>query len=239
MKLERYRKDLDYSYTFGAFPTFELLKAKSEFAIKIILHTKCKQTDEIKSLIELCKRKNIEIEIDDKAINRLAEKENMFVVGVFKKFVSTGDCKHNLVLVNPSDMGNLGTIMRTALGFGFKNLIIVKPAVDIFNPKVVRASMGAIFSLNIAEYENLDAYLQTKNQKYFFMLNGRSTLGEFETPTKDFDLVFGNEAHGLPNICLDAGTSIVIKHSKEIDSLNLPISVGIALYEFNKNLKLK
>lgn len=234
MKLEKYNKDLNYSYTFGAFPTFELINAKSECAIKVVLSTKCKQTDEIKNLTNLCARKNVEIEVDDKTINRLAEKENVFVVGVFKKFAGGGLGARNLVLVNPSDMGNLGTIMRTALGFGFKNLVIVKQAVDHFNPKVVRASMGAIFSLNIAEFDSLDEYLQTKNPKFFFMLNGKNTLGNFETPTKNFDLVFGNEAHGLPEVCLTAGTSVVIKHSAAIDSLNLPISVGIALYEFNK-----
>ena len=234
MKLEKYNKDLNYSYTFGAFPTFELIKAKSECALKVIFHTKCKQTDEIKNLVDLCKRKNVEICLDDKTINRLAEKENVFVVGVFKKYVGSGVAAKNLVLVNPSDMGNLGTIMRTALGFGFNNLVIVKPAVDYFNPKVVRASMGAIFSLNIAEFDNLTDYLQTKNSKYFFRLNGKQTLGSFKNTAKNFDLVFGNEAHGLPESCLNAGVSVLIKHSHAIDSLNLPISVGIALYEFTK-----
>ncbi len=234
MKFEKYSKDLEYSYTFGAFPTFELVKQRGESVVKVVLSSKLKKTDDIADLLRLCLAKNIEVETDDKLLSRLADKENVFVVGIFKKYLGKGLGKNNLVLVNPSDMGNLGTIMRTALGFKFKNLVIVKPAVDYFNPKVVRASMGAIFSLNIVEFESLEEYLKTKNNKYFFMLKGKNVLGKFNNNLTEYDLVFGNEAHGLPDVCLDAGTSVVIRHSKDIDSLNLPISVGIALYEFNK-----
>ena len=236
MKLEKYSKDLEYSYTFGAFPTFELVRHKGECVIKVVLSSKLKQTADIEDLLRLCRVKNVAVETDDKLVAKLADKENVFVVGVFKKYAGSGLGAKNLVLVNPSDMGNLGTIMRTALGFNFKTLAIVKPAVDVFNPKVVRASMGAIFSLNLVEFESLNEYLQTKNPKYFFMLKGKKVLGQFEIEQKNFDLVFGNEAHGLPDVCLDVGTSVVIRHSKDIDSLNLPISVGIALYEVNKNL---
>ena len=176
----------------------------------------------------------IEIKYDDKTINKIADKENCFVVGVFKKFVGKNASDKHIVLVNPSDMGNMGTIMRTMLGFDFKNLIIVKPAVDIFNPKVVRASMGAIFSLNVVEYESVEDYLKSNNnKKYFFMLNGKKQLGKFENSHEKYDLVFGNEASGLPEHLLTHDESVVIAHSKNIDSLNLPISVAMAIYDFN------
>ena len=85
---------------------------------------------------------------------------------------------------------------------------------DIFNPKVVRASMGAIFSLNICLFESVEDYLKSnKNKKHFFMLNGKNTLGEFNTPTDNYDIVFGNEASGLPEFLLEVDESIVIKHS--------------------------
>ncbi len=233
MKLVRYSKELNYSYTFGAFPTFELVKFKAENVIKILLHSKLKISEEINSLIELCKRKNIAVEYDDKTIARVVDKENVFVLGVFKKYTNKLTKGNNLVLVNPSDMGNLGTIMRTMLGFNITNLIIVKPAVDYFNPKVIRSSMGAIFSLNILEFENYQQYLKTNTKKYAFMLNGKNALGSFKF-SSPCDLVFGNEASGLPEDFMQAGESVVIRHSNKIDSLNLPISVGMALYEFNK-----
>ncbi len=237
LKLTKYNKNYNYSYTFGIFPTFELVKNRAERVIKIILSSKLKISEDVKNLLNLCEKKNIRIEYDDRVINRVADKENCFVVGVFEKYETKFDITdRNLVLFNPSDMGNMGTIMRTMLGFGINNLIIIKPAVDHFNPKVIRASMGAIFSLNILEFDSIDSYLErSKNKKYFFMLKGNNILGKFEIKDKKYDLIFGNEASGLPENLLNYDESVVIKHTNKIDSLNLPISIGIALYEFTKN----
>ena len=233
-KIEKYKKQNEYSFTFGAFPTFELLKKKSGQAICVLLHSKLKDSEDVIKLKNLCNEKNIEYFIDDKTINKISDKENCFVVGVFKKYNGNNSNGNHIVLVNPSDMGNMGTIMRTMLGFGIKNLNIVRPCVDVFNPKVVRASMGAIFSFNIVEFDSVEEYLQSNdNPKFLFMLNGKNVLGKFETPN-DFDLVFGNEATGLPKEIETAGQTVVIRHSKDIDSLNLPISVGMAIYEFSK-----
>ncbi len=236
MKIEKYKKENNYSFTFGTFPTFELIKNKPEQVVCLLLHSKLKQTEDIHKLITLCEQLKIEIRYDDKTINKIADKENCFVVGVFKKFNCINVDDKHIVLVNPSDAGNMGTIMRTMLGFDFKNLIIIKPCVDVFNPKVVRASMGAIFSLNIVEFDSVEDYLKSnENKKYFFMLNGKKELGNFKNNDKKFDLVFGNEASGLPEFLIDVDESVVIRHSKNIDSLNLPISVAMAIYEFNRN----
>lgn len=235
IKIEKYNKDKEYSFTFGAFPTFELIKNKPQNVMCVLLHSKLKVTEDIEKLLKICKEQHIEVKQDDKTINKIADKENCFVVGVFKKF--NGHFKQNkhIVLVNPSDMGNMGTIMRTMLGFDIKDLIVVRPCVDVFNPKVVRASMGAIFSLNVVEFDSVGEYLKTsQNKKYFFMLNGTKELGKFKNPNSQYDLVFGNEASGLPDFLIDVDESVVIKHSKNIDSLNLPISVAMAIYEFTK-----
>ena len=236
MKLEKYSKDCEYSYTLGAFPTYELIKNKSKQVEAVLIHSKATHTADLEKLISICKTNNIKVEQDDKTINKLSPKENCYVLGVFKKYSAKLKGNKQIVLHNPSDMGNLGTIMRTMLGFGYTDLVIIKPAVDYFNPKVVRASMGAIFMLNVVEFEDVESYLKSNTyQKYFFMLNGKNVLGSFNTPKENYALVFGNEAHGLPNQLLTAGNSVVIKHSNKIDSLNLPISVGMALYEFNRN----
>ncbi|MBE7076527.1 MAG: TrmH family RNA methyltransferase [Clostridiales bacterium] len=235
IKLTKYEKNGEYSYSFGAFPTFELLKNKPKQVLKVIFSSKVNETEDIIKLKSLCNNLKIPFETNDKHINKIAPNDNTFVIGVFKKY----DCKlkngNNLVLVNPSDMGNMGTIMRSALGFGFENIIIVKPAVDVFNPKTIRASMGAIFSLNIVEFENIDEYLaKSTNKKYFFMLNGKKTLGNFKFEKENVDLVFGNESSGLPDFLINVDESVVIEHNNKIDSLNLPTSVGIALYEFSR-----
>ena len=59
LKIEKYNKDRDYSFTFGAFPTFELIKNKPKNVECLLLHSKLKQTEDILELIKLCKENNI------------------------------------------------------------------------------------------------------------------------------------------------------------------------------------
>ncbi|MCF0117219.1 MAG: TrmH family RNA methyltransferase, partial [Bacilli bacterium] len=178
------------------------------------------------------------IEINDKLINKLSDKENCFIIGIFYKYVDrlNGDANH-LLLDNPSNMGNLGTIIRSALGFGFHDIAIIKPGVDIFNPKVIRGSMGAIFASNIQYFNSFEEYQKEyhNHRCYSFMLQAKTTLQEANFEKCLSTLIFGNEATGLDAKYLSIN-SLIITHSNAIDSLNLPTAVGIALYEFNKQI---
>lgn len=237
--MEKYKKDNEYSYTFGIFPTFELVTKMPQVVEKIMIHQKLNISDDIQNLINICKQNNIFVEFCSKQIEKITDKENTLIVGVFKKFKTALQKNANhIVLVNPSDMGNMGTIFRTALGFGITNIAIVAPCSDIFNPKTIRASMGAIFGLNVQIYDSFNDYQTTHpNQNlYPFMLQATKTLQQLQKQDKHepFSLIFGNEGSGLDKSFLDIGQSIIIKHSNNIDSLNLPISVSIALYEFCK-----
>ena len=94
-------------------------------------------------------KESIQVEVNDKLINKISGAENVYAVGVFQKYeTQLSNEENHLMLVDPSDMGNLGTIIRTMIGFDYKNLALIKPAVDIFNPKVIRASMGSVFQIN-------------------------------------------------------------------------------------------
>ena len=234
--MDKYKKESDFSYTFGIFPTFELIKKQSKYVQKILIHEKLKISDDIEKLLNLCKQKNIVVEKCSKQIEKITDKENTLIVGVFSKYQSKIQNGNHVVLNNPSDMGNLGTIFRTCLGFNIKNIAIISPCADIFNPKTIRASMGAIFSLNIEIFESFDEYYNKfkNNNIYTFMLKGTSILQNINEIKSPYSLVFGNEGCGLDDSFLNIGTSVLIQHSNEIDSLNLPISVSIALYEFNK-----
>ncbi|MDD3995739.1 MAG: TrmH family RNA methyltransferase, partial [Bacilli bacterium] len=124
-------------------------------------------------------------------------------------------------------------IIRTMLGFNYKNLAIITPSVDIFNPKVIRASMGSIFGVNIKLFSSFDEYKETYNKHkiYTFMTDGKLKLNEIEKDNL-VSLVFGNESSGLDESYKNY-ESVVINHSNEIDSLNLTIAIGISLYEFS------
>ncbi|MFA7222696.1 MAG: TrmH family RNA methyltransferase [Bacilli bacterium] len=233
MEIKNYKKDFDYSYTLGAFPTIELLKHHKDDVIDIYIHSSFDNKEVKKMILDLLGH---EYKKNDKLINKLSPKENCYIVGIFKKYsciLATNE--NHLLLDNPSNMGNLGTIIRSSLGFGIKNIAIIKPGVDIFDPKVVRASMGSIFSVNIEYYSCIDDY-KVKNKDhtiYAFMLKAKNNLQTFKFKKGLSTLAFGNEATGLPDSYLD-DNSIIIKHTHDIDSLNLTNAVSIALYEFNR-----
>jgi TrmH family RNA methyltransferase len=143
----------------------------------------------------------------------------------------------HVVLVNPSDPGNLGTICRAMLGFGFTNLGVIKPASDIFDPKTIRASMGAVFQMNFQYFPSFEEYRKNfKRNIYVFMTDGVKKLGELAFQ-KSYALVFGNEGAGLGQEFKKFGESVKIPQSDKVDSLNLAVAVGVSLYEAMKSGK--
>ena len=231
--IKPYKKSFEYSYTLGAFPTIELIKSRPEQVKGVYLHSTFTDRDQ---LTNLCKENHIPVLEGDKTIARVSDKENVFVVGVFDKYECILDpTQSQIVLVNPSNMGNLGTILRTAVGFGIHDIAFIEPGADVFNPKVVRSSMGGLFRLRHQYFNSfVDYRMKNPNQEVFtFMLNGEKPLTIENCPKpKLFSLVFGNEATGLDDSYLTVGTSIIIPQSEEVDSLNLTIAVGIGTYMF-------
>lgn len=233
---KRYRKEDQVSYALGITLTFELLRFRTEYVTRVFIHSEMKQGDTLDRLTEICRKEGIEMVYTNKIFNVLSQKENCYVIGEFRKFPGrlTEDHSH-IVLVNPSNAGNMGTIMRSALGFGLNQMAIVRPAVDAFDPKVIRASMGAIFSTEFMYFDSFEEYQSRfgKRELYPFMLDARSSLHQVR-PQRTFSLIFGNEATGLPAEFSQIGTTVIIPHSDRIDSLNLPIAASIAMYETTK-----
>ena len=217
-------------------PICHFLKFKAEYVNRIFIHSGMKQGETLDKLLLLCKENQIEVVYADKIFNVLSQKENCYVIGEFRKFQGILDKERShIVLVNPSNAGNMGTIMRSALGFGMNQMAIIRPAVDAFDPKVVRASMGAIFSTDFVYFESFEEYQKQFGERelYPFMLDAKRSLHQVK-PQGKFSLIFGNEATGLPAEFASIGTSVIIPHSDRIDSLNLPIAASIAMYEATK-----
>lgn len=234
-KYKSYKKEFGYSYTIGAYSTVELLSNRPEKALAVYIHSKHNDSRLIESL---CGKK-IEVIRDDKVFTQVHVNDKCYVLGVFQKY-ETVCCKDNphIVLVNPSDMGNLGTIIRTVAGLGYKDLAVITPAADIYNPKTIRASMGALFRINFQHFETFKEYEQAfGNRTMFpFMLDGEIILRPDHCPkTKLFSLVFGNESTGLDQSFSKVGPGIKIPQTGQVDSLNLSVAVGIGAYMFSLN----
>lgn len=230
---KKYKPEFDYTYTLGTFPTLELLRHKPQEVVKVFVHSSAVESEGVSEVYKLCDEHNIEIVVSDKQIATLSLKENIHTLAIFNKYQDKLDDEQNhLLLMNPADMGNLGTIMRSMVSFDNLNLAIIKPAADVFHPRAVRSSMGAMFMLNVEYFEDFAAYNNRfpAHNKHPFMLDGKQELSEVEFQAP-YTLIFGNESSGLAPEFQNAGSSVYINQSPNTDSLNLAISVGIALYE--------
>jgi len=154
------------------------------------------------------------------------------VVPIIKNTATANDLSERVIYLNEiQDPGNLGTIFRTLAWFGGFRCLLSPDSVDPFNPKVVRASMGAIFTVPF----ELDVPLATLTTR-FSKLIALDIEGESINSTgyKNGDCyIFGNEARGLPREQLSSLTvkSFTIPGNAGVESLNLAAAVNICAYE--------
>ena len=234
IKVTSYKSDNIYTYGLGATVAMEYLLKRRVKAV--ILHPGFRSVETIEKIKTICGN-DIPISTEEKPFNILSKKDNCFVIAVIeKKKVELKDGNH-MVLVNPSNCGNMGTIVRSCLGFGVEDLAIVgKTSADPFDPKTIRASMGACASVRIEVFDDFSDYQKRfpHNNLYPFMLDGSTKLQE-TTINKPFSLIMGNEATGLDPAFKNIGRPIRIEHSSNIDSLNITIAASIGLYEATKS----
>ncbi len=137
----------------------------------------------------------------------------------------------SVILEDINDPGNLGTIIRTANWFGINQIICTPNSVDCYNPKVVSATMGAIFRTKIF-YTDIQNYLSNSHLPSYGALLEGETLSNtnFKKPC---NLVFGSESHGLSKKTTELiDHKITIQGTGASESLNLGIAVGIFCNHF-------
>ncbi len=139
-----------------------------------------------------------------------------------------------LIIEGVEKPGNLGTILRTAEGAGVGLVIITDPRIDLFNPNVVRASTGTLFTLPIFISSIEDVFLNLKKQNY--QIYAVTPDGKKLYTSANMDLksafLFGSEQYGLTDFAKqNSDDSLYLPMFGEADSLNLAMSCGIILYE--------
>ena len=171
-----------------------------------------------------------------KYISQLDNPSN--IIGVCKKINNSkiiGD--KILILDDIQDPGNLGTIIRSCVAFNIDTIILSENSVDLYNSKVIRATQGMIFNINIVQ-TNLDeviTILKKDNYKiYGTSVNNGKSIKNVEK-CKKFAIIMGNEGRGVSNNLLDmCDDYIYIDMNKKCESLNVAIATSIILYEFSK-----
>ncbi len=197
----------------------------SNFKVKEILSTDPQKLDRTDIPVthisenELKKISFLKTPKDSVAVCYLAEEERM------------ADKNIQLVLDGIQDPGNLGTIIRLADWFGIEQIICSEDTVDVYNPKVIQASMGSFTRVNVV-YTDIVKYLsETENVNIGTDMEGEN-LYTFERPEK-INLILGNEGNGMrPETEKLLQKCITIPRfgkSQSTESLNVSMAAGIIL----------
>jgi len=143
-----------------------------------------------------------------------------------------------VVLDQIQDPGNMGTLLRTARAAGVEAVLLTEGTVDPYNPKVVRAGMGAQLALSIIEVECAELPGMLAGLKVWLADSGGGTPYDEVDWTRPAALVIGNEAHGSsPGVEKLSGGKVLIPMPGSAESLNAAVAGGVLMFEIVRQRK--
>lgn len=168
-------------------------------------------------------------------LNKLSnQNSNAKIIGVCKKkeYINQEN-KKVIFLDSVQDPGNVGTIIRTAYSLGYDSIYLSKDCADVYNPKTIQSTQGALFhvqtrSVNLLEIipefqkKNMTIFATSLNEPY-------KNLQEI-TPPEKYGVVFGNEGQGIRQEILNICDLSIKIEMETFESLNVAIASGIVLY---------
>lgn len=238
LKLKKYRDELklfvaeglrlcemaaDFQIEFG-FYTADFLK--SERAVKLV--EKLKTCATLYEIPEATFEKISDTKTPQGIMLVARQKFSTVEKVLAQKMIVTLDAIH--------DAGNLGTILRTAEAFSC-GVVILEDSADVFNPKVIRASMGAIFFLPIVKMTRAD-FLKLQSGGVEILAAALDSSAEIYYEhdfTKKAAVVFGSEAQGVSQEILSAAKKIYIPMTGRAESLNVATAAAIIISQCNRN----
>lgn len=220
--IDKYSIDKDYTYVLGIALVIDALKYIPSEIKHIYLSSNATLNKEYNKLITLCKDKNIEYDIDDKVISHLSNKENCYGLAIINKYRTSINDDRHIILKDFNDEGEIGTVIRTMASFNYSNLIFINCNVDIYDPMIIRSSMGGYFYVNKEFFNSLDEYNDKYHKEYISIgVKGDNLL------TKDIKI----ENKGL--LFNDSSNDYYLKY-KDGSCLSTSSIVGISLDLFKK-----
>lgn len=241
LEQKRYRKEFSEFVVEGVKGVFEAVNSDYDIAL-ILIEASRRDDKDIREIVKKAERKEIYIEFANKTdLEKISSTETfpgiLAIVSQKEFFLDDFFQSQTLIFLDAvNDPGNLGTIIRTADWFGIKKIILGEKSVDIYNPKVVRSTMGSIFHVDIIRIENSKNILE-RLKKEKFIINSLELKGEniekIKLNKKQKNVfLFGSESHGL-NTELEKfiDKSYTISGLGQAESLNLAVSAGIIMYK--------
>lgn len=214
---------------------YNIIKEAKDYLNTILISDK-KKISEIKD-----NYKNIDIIlVTDEIINKLSSTQTpQGIIGICK-YKEVSNIKGNVVMLDGlQDPGNIGTIIRTAIAFGYNNIVLSEDSVDIYNDKVIRATQGAIFKINIIRTNLLKLIEELKKDNYNIIgtsLGDKSIdLDKLHVKAKHI-LILGNEGNGISKEVLNVtDVNVFIPIDRQMESLNVGVAAGIMMYYLRNN----
>lgn len=200
------------------------------------------------NLIELIIEKDEVLPLDvptifvtNEIINRISSLDTPVTVLGLCKINDNKEIKGSRILMldGIQDPGNLGTIIRSSVAFDVDTIVLGDNTVDLYNPKVIRATQGMMFHINIIN-DNLETVIKELKSREIPVYGTKVEYGEDvrSFPSKDkksYGLVMGNEGAGVSPEVLDmCDKYIYIDMNEKVESLNVSIATSIILYELNR-----
>ena len=142
-----------------------------------------------------------------------------------------------LIAEAPEKPGNIGAILRTADAANVDAVIIANPKTDLYNPNIIRSSVGCVFTNQIAtgSTSEIISFLKERNISIYCAALQASEIYTTQDFTKATAIVMGTEATGLSAAWLEQSTqNIIIPMQGEIDSMNVSVAAGILIFEASR-----
>lgn len=177
-------------------------------------------------------------ELKDNLFDKLCvtqSKENIIALCTFPDVRVKSETRI-LICDQIQDPGNMGTMIRTALSFGFDKILCSKDCVDVYNEKVIRASQGAIFHISTESIDIVKTIEDLKKSAFKVYGTGfnQSTPLESVKPSEKLAIILGNEGKGVRTEVLRKCDSIIRIETSKFNSLNVGVATGILLHYFRK-----
>ena len=221
-----------------------LFLVEGEHLVRMALEANCLTTllvaeEDLENYLDIIDEETTII-VTESIINKLSfTKTPQNIMGIAKQNTfDKKDCNRVLVLDTLQDPGNVGTLIRSALAFNYDKIYVSESTVDVYNEKVIRASQGAIFKINVVKKELNDIYRLLKKNEFDIIVtsltNNSIYLEELEKKER-FAIVLGNEGNGVSEVSLKNASRVVkIRMSDKIDSLNVAVAGSIVMYNLTE-----
>ncbi|WP_064612451.1 TrmH family RNA methyltransferase [Streptobacillus moniliformis] len=216
----------------------KFLEEKNNFSKVIVKESKYMYYEE---KYNISKYENLTI-LSDKLFDNISTQNNsQGILFIYSKHLSNlSELSGDLIILDAiQDPGNIGTIIRTLVAANYRTLILTKSSVDVYSPKVVRATMGGIFNVNIIyeEKENIIRFLKENGYNIISTALSKESIDyrEVELKKDKNAYIFGNEGGGVSDEFLEIShQKAIIPIYGKIESLNVSIALGIFLYKMRE-----